>query len=133
MFLALLVVSLLVAFIVSFILVRVFRAPVARILQRLIGENIYTEWGKYLQFAIFVVGISGGVQVWKLERYVVAEGPDAQILELTLERWVLEIYRTIIGTLQSVAWMLLVFFLIALLAFVIVKGREMKRQFKTEE
>lgn len=133
MFLALLLVSLLVAFAVSFVLVRVFRKPIANILQRLISESIYAEWGKYLRFAIYVVGISGGVQIWKLERYVVAEGPEARILELTPERWVLEIYATVIGTLQSTAWMLLVFFLVALIAFVIVKGRELKRPPRTDE
>ena len=35
---------------------------------------------------------------------------------------------TIIGTLQSVAWMLLVFFLFALIAFVIVKGLESRKK-----
>jgi hypothetical protein len=127
-FFALLIATLLIAFVVSFLLTRVFRKPVDRILHRLIGEDIYTEWGKYLRFAIYVVGVSGGVQVWKLERYISAEGPDQKILELTQERWVLEIYRTVLGTLQGVAWMLLVFFLVALVAFVIVKGREWKRQ-----
>jgi hypothetical protein len=34
---------------------------------------------------------------------------------------VLEIYRTVIGTLQGIAWVLLIFFVVALLAFVIVR------------
>jgi hypothetical protein len=46
---------------------------------------------------------------------------------LNAERWVLEVYRTGIGTLQSVAWMLLVFFVFALIAYVIVRGMEAKR------
>ena len=133
MFLALLLVSLAVAALVALALVRVFRKPIGRILQRLIGEDIFTEWGRYLAFAIFVVGVSGGVQVWKLERYVSPEGPDQKLLELTPDRWVLEIYRTIIGTLQSVAWLLLCFFLVALIAFVIIKGREIRRHVKADE
>ncbi|MED5415647.1 MAG: hypothetical protein VYC64_11885 [Candidatus Latescibacterota bacterium] len=36
----------------------------------------------------------------------------------------LEVYRTLIGTLQSVAWMLLVFFVFALIAYVIVRVSE---------
>ncbi|HEY3293896.1 MAG TPA: hypothetical protein VGL38_00505 [bacterium] len=133
MFFALLVASLAISLVVCFILARIFRRPVDRILERLIGEQIHSEWVKYLRFAIYVVGISGGVQVWKLERYISAEAPDQKILELTSERWVLEIYRTVIGTLQAVAWMLLVFFLVALIAFVIVKGREAKQAMRSTE
>jgi hypothetical protein len=40
---------------------------------------------------------------------------------------VIEVYKTLIGTLQSVAWMLLVFFLFALLAYVVVRGFELRR------
>jgi hypothetical protein len=40
-------------------------------------------------------------------------------LTFYFDRWVLEVYRPVIGTLQSVAWMLLVFFLLALLAYVV--------------
>jgi len=40
---------------------------------------------------------------------------------LTTERWLLEIYETVIGTLSSVTIMLLVFFVFALIAYVIVR------------
>ena len=50
-----------------------------------------------------------------------------RIIALTTERWVLEVYRTIIETLQGIAWMLLAFFVIALLAYVVVRLSEMKR------
>lgn len=49
------------------------------------------------------------------------------MLQLTAERWTLEIYRTVIETLQSIAWMYLVVFVVALVAFVIVKGFELKQ------
>jgi len=49
------------------------------------------------------------------------------VLELTQDRWILEVYGTIIGTLQSIAWMLLLFFLFALIAYVIVKGMEAEK------
>jgi large-conductance mechanosensitive channel len=131
MFFALLAASLAVSLAVCIVLARIFRRPVERILDRLISEPIHLEWARYLRFALYVVGVSGGVQVWKLERYISAEGAEQKVLELTPESWVLEIYRTVIGTMQGVAWMLLVFFLAALIAFVIVKGRESKRQAHT--
>lgn len=91
-------------------------------------DEIYTAWIRYLLFALYVVGISAGVRVWDIQRYILPpKKGDAEILVLNAERWVLEIYRTIIGSLQGIAWMLLVFFMIALIAFVIVRMAEMRR------
>ena len=46
---------------------------------------------------------------------------------LNADRWVLEVYRTIISTLQSTACMLLAFFIFGLIAYVVVRGFEMRR------
>ncbi|RMD58702.1 hypothetical protein D6833_12610, partial [Candidatus Parcubacteria bacterium] len=70
---------------------------------------------------------SGGVRIHQLERYISAPQKDSQILALNAERWTLEIYRTIIQTLQSLAWMYLVVFIFALIAYVIVRAFEAKR------
>lgn len=51
----------------------------------------------------------------------------AETIKLTNDRWVLEVYGTVIGSLQGIAWLLLVFFLVALIAFVIVRIFELKR------
>jgi hypothetical protein len=48
------------------------------------------------------------------------------VLVLNLDRWVFELYRTFIGTLQSIAWLLLVFFVFALIAYVVLRGLEMR-------
>jgi hypothetical protein len=47
---------------------------------------------------------------------------------LTSDRWTFEVFRTVIGTLQSLAWLLLVFFVFALIAYVVVRGLEMRRE-----
>ena len=127
MFFTLLAVTFVISFVTCLIIARVFRKPVHEILHRLVGDDIFKAWTKYLSFAIFVTGLSGGVRVWDFEKYISPQGENNLILELTPERWSLELYRTIIGTLQAVAWMLLVFFVFALIAYVIVKGREFKR------
>jgi hypothetical protein len=127
MFLTLLAASFLISFVMCAVIAKLFYGPVAKILRRLVEEDIYTAWSRYLVFAIFVVGISGGVRVWDLERYISPQKPGELPLALNSERWVLEVYRTMIGTLQSTAWALLLFFMVALIAFVIVKGREAKR------
>ena len=127
MFWSLLLVNLVEAFVICMLVAFLFKKPVSKIMQRLVSDDIYTAWTKYITFAIYVVGISGGVRVWDLEKYINPSGPDKTVLELTQERWVLEVYHTLISTLQSVAWMLLIFFLFALIAYVIIRGFEMKK------
>lgn len=128
MFITLLIANFLISLLTCFVVVWIFRTPISSILQRLVAEDIYAAWSKYLTFAIYVVGISGGVRVWDLEKYITPKAEGGEVLQLTSDRWVLEVYRTIIGTLQSAAWMLLLFFLFALIAYVIVKGLEGRKQ-----
>ncbi len=122
MFIALLIVTFLIAFLVSFIVTLLFKKPLNKILNRIINDAISQAWSRYLTFAIYVVGISNGVRVWDLEKYITAtkRSPDGEIILLNMERWILELYRTIIGTLQGIAWMLLVFFIFSLVAYVII-------------
>lgn len=129
MFLTLLLVTLVVAAAVSALAARAFSAPIERILNRIIADDISIAWLRYMKFAIFVVGVSAGVRIYELEKYITprAYNPGEQIIELNLERWVLELYRTVIETLQGIAWMLLVFFVCALIAYVIVRLSELKR------
>ncbi|MBS4027143.1 MAG: hypothetical protein KGZ58_00780 [Ignavibacteriales bacterium] len=127
MFFTLLAVNFVLAFVLCFLISRIFRNPIDSILKRLIAEEIYVSWSKYIKFAIYVVGVSGGVRVWDLEKYITPQSEKKEIIQLTNERWILEIYRTIIETMQAVAWMLLIFFIFALLAFVVVKGLEMRK------
>ncbi len=130
MFFALLIVTLLVATLVSYLVARAFEHPILTILERIVGPEMAGAWAKYMKFAIYVVGVSGGVRIYGLESYLpqpktkmpngVME-PVTQQLALTPERWVLEVYRTVIETMQALVWMLLVFFLFALIAYVIVR------------
>ena len=126
MLFALLLATFVISFVVSFLVVLFFRKPVSAILERIVAGELGNAWQRYLTFAIYVVGISGGVRIWELERYITAPTEGGQPLVLNAERWTLEVYRTIIGTLQSVAWMLLVFFVFALIAFVVVRAFELK-------
>ena len=123
MFITLLIVTFLIAGVVALLVARWFTAPVERILGRIVDPEMTFAWARYLRFAILVVGISSGVRIFQLERYISpwAGDPQAEILQLTRDRWVLEIYRTIIGTMQGIAWVLLIFFVVALLAFVVVR------------
>jgi len=132
MFITLLIVTFVIALVVSSVVVLIFARPINAILARIISDQISRAWSKYLKFAIYVTGISSGVRIWELEKYITEprfEG--SKIIELNAERWVLELYRTIIGTLQGIAWMLLVFFVFALVAYVIVRAFELKKKSST--
>ena len=129
MFLILLPVTLLIAFAVSALAARMFAGPIDAILKRIIADEISVAWLKYMKFAILVVGVSAGVKIYELEKYITPfrGDKDAAVIRLTQERWVLELYRTVIDTLQGIAWMLLVFFVFALIAYVIVRFAETRR------
>ena len=129
MFLTLLGVSFVISFLVSGVVAFFFHTPLDKILKRIISDDISSAWLKYLTFAIYGVGVSSGVSIYELEKYITPERwrEQGQIVELTGERWVLEVYRTIIETLQGIAWMLLVFFIFALIAYVIVRIFETRR------
>ena len=129
MFITLLVVTFLIAFAVSYIVARLFTNPLNNILSRIIADDISIVWLKYLKFAIYVIGISAGVRIGQLEKYITRPPEEyAEIVTLNLDRWFMEVYRTIIGALQGIAWMLLVFFVFALIAYVIVRISEARRE-----
>lgn len=130
MVITLLVVTFLISFLVALITARVFSKPLESIMRRLIPEDISMAWVRYLQFAIYVVGISNGVRIWELEKYITPQmmgDKTQQIIALNSDRWALEVYRTIVGTLGGIAWMLLVFFVVALIAYVIIRIFESKK------
>jgi len=127
MFIWLLVVTLAVSALVCFIATRFFDKPIGSILTRLVSEELSFAWHRYITFAIYVVGISGGGRIWALERYITPYTEEASVVQLNAARWTLEVYRTIVETLQGIAWMLLVFFIFALIAYVIVRGFELRQ------
>ena len=131
MFFTLLLVTFGLSVTVSFGVVQLFKKPIDEIFHRIIKDPNSVAWQKYITFATYVVGISGGVRIYQLERYISARHKDTDILELTIERWTIEVYRTIIETLQSIAWMYLVIFIFALIAYVIVRGFELKNTNKS--
>lgn len=127
MFVTLLIVTFAVAAASSTVAALVFSRPVSKLFGRIVAEELASVWKRYIFFALYVVGISGGVRLFSLERYVTPD-KDGQFLKLTSDRWVIEIYETVLGSLQAVAWMLLIVFLFALIAYVVLRGHEMKRK-----
>ncbi len=126
MFLSLLGITLVVSLAVCFIVARLFAKPIDGILGRIVANDIAYAWTKYLKFAIYVVGIAGGSRIYYFEEFLREPTEDFTPPVLSADRWVLEIYRTIIESLQAIAWMLLLFFIFALIAYVIVRAFELR-------
>lgn len=128
MSLILLLITLLLAVAVSIAVSRAFTKPLDNILKRIIADEISAGWLMYLKFATLIVGVSSGVRIRDIEKYAMPLRGDkeARVFDFTFERWILEIYRTAIDTLQGIAWMLMVFFIFALVAYVIVRIAEIR-------
>jgi hypothetical protein len=133
MFIPLLIVTFTISLVTCFVTGWLFRRPITAILNRSIGPQLSGAWQRYIAFAVYIVGISGGVRIWDLEKYITPHLPASEPITLNADRWTLEVYRTIIGTLQSIAWMLLVFFVFALVAYVVLRGFELLHGRKSGE
>jgi hypothetical protein len=127
MFATLLVVTFLVAAGTSVGIALVFSRPVRKILGRLVSDELAPIWQRYVLFAVLVVGIAGGVRVWDLEKYITPD-KEGKLLAITSQRWGLEIYKTVIGSLESVTWMLLIFFIFTLVCYVVIRGFELRAE-----
>lgn len=125
MILLLLLVTLILSLGVSWLVARLFGSSIESILRRIIDDEISLVWSKYLRFAILVVGVSNGVRVWDYEKYL-SQNKEGTVVALTTERWIFELYHTIISALQGIAWLLLVFFVFALLAYVVVRAFDLR-------
>jgi len=124
MFVALFGASFVLALALSVAVAWVSREAIESVLRRFVADHVVrAAFSKYIRFAIVVVGISTGTRVRVLQEYISAtsENKAAMAAALTQEFWVLEIYRTIVGTLEGMAWLLLLCFFLALIAPVIVR------------
>lgn len=119
MFVLLFCASLLVAFGVAFLVAWGSRDPIENVLHHFVSANISAALAKYLQLAIILIGVTSGTRIRALQEYISA--PDynksAMTAKLTQEFWVMEFYRTVVGTLEGILWLI---FLFALTVFIVV-------------
>lgn len=116
-FYALFLVQLAVALAASLVAAVLFDRATGAVFVRAFGAEVGRGWRWLVRFAVLVVGVSSGVQLYELESY--AESGDAP--SLNAAEWLLEVYRSAMGALESVVWALLLFFLVVL--FIALLGR----------
>ncbi len=118
----LLLFSLVVSLIASLIVHVVFRKPLKNILKGLFPEEIYEGWYRYIIFAVYIVGISNGVKIWKINEYI--ENAET----LTKTKFFLNIYDSLIQAFMGAVWLLFVFFVFTMIAYVIVRLIDRKKE-----
>lgn len=63
-----------VSLVTTLLVARFFDATISLTLKRIIGGELAPAWSRYLRFVLVVVGLSGGVKTWSIERYLVVPG-----------------------------------------------------------
>ena len=132
---ALFLVSLVLALAISITLAWASKDAVEHILHRFLADRISHAICKYLRFAIVVAGISDGTRAGALRDYVNASSLDRDAIaaQLTQEFWGLELYRTAIGTLEGILWLMLIFSLGVMIAIILIRRADLKDLLPHEE
>ena len=113
MFITLLLANLAASFLVCLVTVLIFYFPVARAFKSRFTEATASLWMKFILFAIFVIGMSVGTRIWDIERYA-----DSQTgVVISQDLLALEVYKTVIATMQVSAVLLFVLLAMVGLAY----------------
>jgi len=118
-----LLLNLLIALSISFLLIKIFDKSITGIIKRIIPEDINSGWILYIKLAIFLVGVSGGVNIFRLDEAINVR-PQ---LFFSFSNFILELYKTAFDTLKAITWLLLIFFIISLIAYIMIRAAESKK------
>ncbi len=118
-FVALLIVTFLLALGVSLGVAWVFAKPLELVLQRLVRIELTAARSRYLRFTMIVIGVTSGTRIHPLEQYINAPPWTKETLKagLTQEYWAAELYHTVSDSITGIAWLLLLIVVIGLIAF----------------
>lgn len=117
MFVTLLLANLAASLLVCLAAVLIFRLPLAKVLKDRFSEDAAAVWMKFILFTVFVIGISVGTRIWEIERY--AEPQRSVTISQNL--LALEVYKTVIATMQVSAVLLFVLLTVVGLAYLAKK------------
>ncbi|HOJ37927.1 MAG TPA: hypothetical protein PLI27_02305 [Ignavibacteriales bacterium] len=118
MFYLLLFSSLITGILVTFITIKIFRGTIKSLIQKIIELDIYEEWLKYITFVMYIIGVSSTFKINELAKY-----SDSYFQQniFQVEKLVLNLVGTTINVLQSLAWILFLFYIALLVIIVIFK------------
>lgn len=117
MFITLLLVNLGASLLICLLTVLIFRLPLTRLLEQRCSAAAAAVWVKFILFLVFVIGTTVGTRIWEIEHYADPKAP-APISQDVLA---LEVYKTVISTLQVSAVLLVVLLTVVGLAYLTKK------------
>lgn len=120
MFVVFLAVNFLVALLISLGIVLLFYRPALNFLKRHFHEESLILWVRLIMIGIVVFAIGLGTRVWDLEELIAPTGHFG----LTRDQVALEIYNTIVATMQVTAFLLFVLLAIVGIAVAIKRKSE---------
>jgi hypothetical protein len=134
MFIVLFLVTFLLAFAISSGVAWAGKEPIEGILHHFFSLNVTAAMSKYLRLAIVLIGVSSGARIRILEEFISASPANKlQMTDaLTQEFWVVELYRTCITTLEGILWLLLLFSLVVLAAYWMMRKSALKEEQTSE-
>jgi len=118
MFVSLLLANVAASFLACLGIALIFYFPLAQLLRNQFSADAASVWIKFILFAVFVVGISVGTRIWELERYADPRSGGA----ISQDVLALEVYKTVIATLQVDGFLL--FVLLALVGLIYLARRK---------
>lgn len=89
-----------------------FSRPIDEALVRVVPPEMNSAWRQYVKFAVFVVTFGGGMRVSELSSFVAARGTGSP--PLTGGQGLMEVLKSVSGSLSAAAIGLLAFFVAAL-------------------
>jgi hypothetical protein len=134
MFIVLFLATFLLAFAISSGVAWAGKEPIEGILHHFFSLNVTAAMSKYLRLAIVLIGVSSGARIRILEEFISASPANKlQMTDaLTQEFWVVELYRTCITTLEGILWLLLLFSLVVLAAYWMMRKSALKEEQASE-
>lgn len=115
--------SLMLSLFLSFFVYQLFSHSILMILNKLVDSEFARAYHRYLKFALILVGVSNGTNVYRLTNLMSEENKHLDI-SMGSDRFFLEIYQVCIETLGSVAWVLFLFFIVSLIAYLILNRKK---------
>ena len=128
MFVLLFAVTFFLALGISIVVGWASKEPIEAILHHFFPINATNALSKYLRLAMVLIGVSSGARIQILEEYIAASPANKIEMNalLTQEFWVVEFYRTAIGAVEGILWLLLLFSLIVFVAYFVLRKARAK-------
>jgi len=98
-----------------------FHKSVQRIYAIISNDTVGRACSVYVLFASLVVGVGSGVRTYHLNRYLNKQSALDEILTLSPEAWVLELWGAVDSVLGNLAWVYLWVFHLALAAYIVLR------------